>query len=69
MTQNDRIIEYIKRFGSISTYEAFTELGITRLSARIYDLQAAGYDFNRETVHAINRLGESVSYTRYSLKV
>ena len=69
MTQNDRIIEYIKRFGSISTYEAFTELGITRLSARIYDLQAVGYDFNRETVCAINRLGETVYYTRYSLKV
>lgn len=68
MTQNERVIEYIKRFGSISTYEAFTELGITRLSARIFELQEAGHEFDRETVHSINRMGESVSYTRYSLR-
>ena len=68
MTQNERIIDYIKRFGSITTFETFTELGITRLSARIYDLTAEGYDFERVTEHSTNRLGEKVSYTRYSLK-
>ena len=68
MTQNERVIAYIKRFGSISTFEAFTELGITRLSARIFELQEAGYNFNRETVSKVNRMGDKVSFTRYSLR-
>ena len=67
MTQNERVIEYIKRFGSITTFEAFSELGITRLSARIFDLEAIGYSFNRETISKVNRMGDKVSFTRYSL--
>lgn len=68
MTQNEKVLEYIKEFGSISTFEAFSELGITRLAARIYELGEAGYDFDRETVKTTNRLGEAISYTRYSLR-
>lgn len=68
MTQNERIIAYIEKFGSISTFEAFSELGITRLAARIYELGEAGYDFDRQTVKTTNRLGEAISYTRYSLR-
>ena len=37
-SQRARVLDYIKRFGSISTLEAFKDLGITRLSAKIYDL-------------------------------
>lgn len=68
MTQNEKVLAYIKEFGSISTFEAFSELGITRLAARIYELSEAGYDFDRETVKTTNRLGEAISYTRYSLR-
>ena len=68
MTQNEKVLDYIKKFGSISTFEAFSELGITRLAARIYELGEAGYDFDRETVKTTNRLGEAISYTRYSLR-
>lgn len=66
MTQNERIVEYINEFGSITTLEAFTDLGITRLASRIHDLTEDGYQFHRETVKAKNRYGESVHYTRYS---
>ena len=68
MTQNERILAYVKEFGSITTFEAFSELGITRLAARIYELTEEGHDFERETVKSKNRLGESISYTRYSLR-
>ena len=33
------IYDYLKKNGSITTYEAFTELFITRLSARIFDIK------------------------------
>lgn len=35
MTQKDRIINYIREFGSITSWEAFEELGIMQLGARI----------------------------------
>lgn len=39
ITQKDRIINYIREFGSISSWEAYQELGITQLGARIDNLQ------------------------------
>ena len=37
--QKHRVIEFMKRHGGITSYEAFQELGITRLAAVIYDLR------------------------------
>lgn len=31
ITQKDRILQYIRQFGSISSYEAYRELGVTQL--------------------------------------
>lgn len=67
MTQNERIIEYCKTFGSITTLDAFKDLGVTRLASRIHDLRVAGYEFNDEFVSSRNRYGEKVSYKRYTL--
>lgn len=68
MNQCEKIIDYINRYGSITTYQAFKDLGITRLSSRIHDLVLKGYDFNRQSVTTKNRDGESVTYTKYSFK-
>jgi len=68
MNQCEKIIDYIKRYGSITTYQAFKDLGITRLSSRIHDLVLKGYDFNRQSVTTKNCDGESVTFTRYTLK-
>lgn len=35
LSQKDRIINYIRAFGSISSWEAYSDLGITQLGARI----------------------------------
>ena len=31
VTQRDRVLQYIKDFGSITSWEAYSELGITQL--------------------------------------
>ena len=67
ITQEDRVLEYIKDFGSISSWEAFIELGITRLSAVIFNLARDGYRIERKTENATNRYGTPVHFTRYSL--
>ena len=67
MTQAERVIDYIVEFGSISSMEAFRDLGITRLAARIADLESDGVHFNRKREMVVNRYGEKVYFTRYSI--
>lgn len=68
MSQCEKIIRYMKDFGSITTMQAFDDLDITRLSARIYDLKALGYKIKTETVKRRNRYGEKKVYSKYSLE-
>lgn len=65
MNQCEKIVSYIQKFGSINSMEAFQNLGITRLSARIYELREEGYQFDETFETLKNRFGKSVSYKRY----
>lgn len=67
ITQKDRILEYIRNFGSISSFEAYSDLGITQLGARIDQLKKEGYEFTTEWVQKKNRFGEDVSFKKYYL--
>lgn len=66
-TQCQRIIAYIRQFGSISTLEAFRDLGVARLASRIHDLKKQGYLFETETKTAKNRFDENTSFKVYKL--
>lgn len=65
MKQCERILNYIDDFGSISTMQAFTDLGVTRLASRIYDLKQMGIKIESETKTGKNRYGEDTHYTVY----
>lgn len=65
--QQQRIIDYMVEFGSITPMEAFADLGITKLATRISELIADGHIIKKERVKAKNRYGDSVNFTRYSL--
>ena len=67
ITQKDRILEYIRKFGSISSFEAYADLGITQLGARIDQLKKEGYEFKTEWESNTNRFGEKTNYKRYYL--
>ena len=43
MTQNEQVLDYMKRYGAITAYEAQAELGCMRLASRISDLKKAGH--------------------------
>ena len=68
MTQSERIIAYIKEYGSITPYEAFADLGITKLATRISEMTAQGMEFDRKMETSKNRYGQNVHYMRYSLR-
>lgn len=65
ITQKDRILQYIREFGSISSWEAYSDLGITQLGARIDELKKEGYEFKTEWESSTNRYGDKVDYKRY----
>ena len=67
IAQRDRVLQYIRDFGSITTLQAFQDLGITRLSARIFELKEKGYAVKTDMVTAKNRYGENVHFKRYSI--
>lgn len=64
-TQCDRIKKYIQDFGSITTLEAFTELGVVRLGARISEMRADGVPIYDRPEVVKNRYGEKCHIKRY----
>lgn len=67
-TQNERIIDYIKRFGGITQFEAMQDLGVMRLASRISDLKRLGYPVESERIVVKNRYGEECRIKRYKLR-
>lgn len=60
----ERILRLLKENGSITTWEAFTELGCTRLSEYIRQLRTE-YNIKDEWITTKNRYNEKVQYKRY----
>lgn len=66
-TQNERILDYIERFGSITHLEALRDLGVQRLASRISDLKRLGYPIVSEWEEFHNRFGEKGQVKRYRM--
>lgn len=67
MTQCEMILEYLRRFGTITPAEALANFGCMRLGARIWDLKHTGYDITMKMVKGVNRLGREIRYAEYAL--
>lgn len=65
--QQERVLNYMNEFGSISSLEAFKDLGVTRLSAVIFNLKRKGHVIASITEKSQNRYGEPVHFSRYRL--
>lgn len=64
----NRIIEYMKKHKGITSQDAFRDLGITRLSARIKELRDMGYDISTVMIDGKNRYGERTRYGLYVMR-
>lgn len=67
-TQGIRIISYMLRHGSITPYEAFSDLGITKLATRVGELRRKGVEIDSTRETRANRFGDNVTYMRYFLR-
>lgn len=63
-TREKQIELHLKQYGSITSWEAFEKYGITRLSARIYNLRRY-HNILSKQITTTNRYGNTVNYVRY----
>lgn len=64
-TQRQKVINYMKKYGSITTLDAIFDLGITRLAAVEHDLKKDGYPIRSQLVTMKTQYG-SKTVSRYS---
>ena len=65
-TQCEKILEYMKTYGSITARDAY-KLGIMRLASRISDLKRAGEKILSETIKVENMDGSTSYVSKYYL--
>ena len=66
-TQTSRLIKYLEANGTINPLQAWQELGIYRLGARIFDAKKLGYNIQSGRVSVKNKFGESCLVAEYKL--
>lgn len=66
-TQNQRVLQYMVEFGSITQLEALRDLSVMRLASRISDLRKQGWNIESRVEKVKNRYDEECRVKRYSL--
>jgi len=66
-THATRLMAYLKENGSITSFDAFKELGNTRLAATIFILKEEGYKFETENINVPTRWNNSATVAKYTL--
>ena len=66
-TQEERVLDWMRRKGEITSAIAYTELGIIQLPKRIWNLKRMGYTIKTEWREGKNRFGDKVRFCAYSL--
>ena len=64
LNQAQQVYKYMKEKGGISSFEAFENLGIVALSARINNLEKEGIRIKRRRIETKNRYGKHTHYTK-----
>ena len=67
ISQCDKIVAYMQKYGTITQLQAYVDIGCVRLPSRIYDPKRKGYAIRREMIKVKNREDEFVPIARYSL--
>jgi len=65
--QETRLLHYLELNKKISPMEAWTELGIYRLSDVVFKLRNKNYEIETERKSVLNRFDEPCSFAEYKL--
>jgi len=64
-SQAAEVLRFLKAGGRITTMEAFTRWGITRLAARVYELRQRGEPIRSDSLPVRNQNGRMVTVDVY----
>ena len=67
MTQQDRILEYLKEGKTLTRLNAWDQLGILEAPARISELRNKGHEIKTGFKTVLNRYGEKVKIAEWRL--
>lgn len=67
VSQKAKVLNHLQNHRCITSMEAFSKYGATRLSAIIFDLKKEGYLIKATSVTKRNKEGNSCTYAEYSL--
>ena len=65
MSQTNLVLLHLKRYGSITSTDAFMLYGCTRLASIIYNLRSRGHNIETIDEQGVNRFGTKCRYARY----
>lgn len=65
--QEKRLLDYLKTNDKISPMEAWTELGIYRLSDVVFKLRNKDFEIETERKSVMNRFDEPCNFAEYKL--
>jgi hypothetical protein len=68
MTQANRVLDWLQSGQTITTLDAFRELGITRIAARVFELKKEGHAVSKRTLTVTNRFDEVCHVAEYFLE-
>ena len=66
--QCQRVLDYMRKHGSITQREASIYLSVERLPSRIFETKNQGYPVRSKRVTVINQFGEKCRVARYWLE-
>lgn len=64
-SQAAEVLRYLKAGGRVTSMEAFTLWGITRLAARVFELRGRGEPIRSDSIPVQNRNGRTVKVDVY----
>lgn len=67
MTQKELVLRHMRKYGTITSWDAITEYGITRLADVILKLKRDGHNITRKMIR--KKKGErTIAFAEYRLK-
>ncbi|MAO23918.1 MAG: hypothetical protein CMJ25_24480 [Phycisphaerae bacterium] len=69
MTQSQRVLDYLQKGKKLTCLNAFNELGITQVAARIFELKRDGEVILSSRIKVKNRYGEDCIVSEYFMEV
>ena len=66
-THETRLLDYMRKYRSLTSLDAIRDLGNTRLAATVCNLRKKGYDISTKSVDVKTRWGTTAQVAEYTL--